>query len=146
MITIKRMSDCAFAEVTKAWNRGFEGYFFPIAMTEALLVEDAQGQAVGYAMYNRMASDEGKVSAIVLRHCAAQPGHADADTILRVALAELYGPHELECRRSTFNLWQFGHGCLLFWAMRTVKQQQGSIPFSKSDKISNALPKSGNIV
>lgn len=265
MITIKRMSDCTFAEVTKAWNRGFEGYFFPIAMTEemlvqrlgaegyvlnlsvvafdgqepvglvasglrtingrkvawnggtgvatayrrqgvgrqlmgetlalyqeagvhdatleaisenvkaialyeqlgyevvdrllfwqrtdalsadhfgagvadgryrvrhvlaqeasglafyqadapwqnqwqsmrdgeALLVEDAQGQAVGYAMYKRMANDEGKISAIVLRHCVAQPGHADADTILRVALSELYAPHELECRRSTFNL------------------------------------------
>ncbi|QRG67458.1 GNAT family N-acetyltransferase [Brevibacillus choshinensis] len=264
MITIKRMSDCTFAEVTKAWNRGFEGYFFPVAMTEEMLVqrlgaegyvlglsvvafddqepiglvasglrtvngkkiawnggtgvatayrrqgvgrqlmaatlelyeeagvddatleavsqndkaialyeqlgyevldrllfwqrtdalpenlfgvkenapyrvrhvlaqevsrlpfyqadapwqnqwqsmrdgealsiEDEQGQTVGYAMYKRMVNDEGKVSAIVLRHCAAQPGHADADTIMRAALHELYAPHDLECRRSTFNL------------------------------------------
>lgn len=71
---------------------------------EALLIEDAHGRAVGYAMYKRMLNEEGKVAAIVLRHCAAEPGHHDADTILRVALDELYAPHDLECRRSTFNL------------------------------------------
>ncbi|RNB79407.1 GNAT family N-acetyltransferase [Brevibacillus nitrificans] len=71
---------------------------------EALVVEDAVGQEVGYAMYKRVASDAGKVTAIALRHCVAQPDHADADTILRVALTEMYAPYELECRRSTFNL------------------------------------------
>lgn len=39
MITIKRMSECTFAEVTKAWNRGFEGYYIPVAMTEESLVQ-----------------------------------------------------------------------------------------------------------
>lgn len=71
---------------------------------EALLVEDEQGHAVGYAMYKRTVNEEGNVASIVLRHCVAQPGHSDADTIMRVALTALYAPHEWECRRSTFNL------------------------------------------
>ncbi|ELK42171.1 GNAT family N-acetyltransferase [Brevibacillus agri] len=48
MITIKRMSDCTFAEVTKAWNRGFEGYFIPIVMTEEMLVQRLGSE--GYAL------------------------------------------------------------------------------------------------
>lgn len=71
---------------------------------EALLVEDERGQAVGYAMYKRAVNEEGKIAAIVLRQCEAQPGHGDEEAILRAALRELYGPSELECRRSTFNL------------------------------------------
>lgn len=39
MITIKRMSDCTIAEITNAWNRGFEGYFFPVEMTEESIVQ-----------------------------------------------------------------------------------------------------------
>ncbi|USG65497.1 GNAT family N-acetyltransferase [Brevibacillus ruminantium] len=32
-ISIKRFPECTLAEITEAWNRGFEGYFFPITMT-----------------------------------------------------------------------------------------------------------------
>lgn len=48
MITIKRMSDCTFAEVTKAWNRGFEGYFIEFTMTEEMLVQRLGGE--GYVL------------------------------------------------------------------------------------------------
>ncbi|GED67429.1 hypothetical protein BRE01_11310 [Brevibacillus reuszeri] len=71
---------------------------------QALVVEDQDGQAVGYAMYKIVLNDDGKLGAIVLRQCAAQPGHPDAKNILRTALASVYAPHEVECRRSTFNL------------------------------------------
>lgn len=70
----------------------------------ALVVEDSNGQAVGYALYKPMLNEAGQVSAIVLRQCAAQPGHNDARTILNVALAHVYAPYELDCKRSTFNL------------------------------------------
>ncbi|MGD8192241.1 GNAT family N-acetyltransferase [Brevibacillus ginsengisoli] len=30
MLTIKRLSECTFLEAVKVWNRGFEGYFFPV--------------------------------------------------------------------------------------------------------------------
>ena len=71
---------------------------------EALVVEDSQGAPVGYALYKRALNDAGKVAAIVLRQCAAQPDHPDAEAILRVALHHLYAPADGECRRSTFNL------------------------------------------
>jgi len=71
---------------------------------QALIVEDQEGQAVGYAMYKIVLSEEGKLNAIVLRQCAAQPEHADAKDILRTALAYLYAPYEVACRRTTFNL------------------------------------------
>ncbi|MCK9910183.1 GNAT family N-acetyltransferase, partial [Microbacteriaceae bacterium K1510] len=33
LITIKRLSECTFEEGTKAWNRGFEGYYFDATST-----------------------------------------------------------------------------------------------------------------
>jgi GNAT superfamily N-acetyltransferase len=33
MITIKRLSECTFDEATRAWNRGFEGYYFDATAT-----------------------------------------------------------------------------------------------------------------
>jgi ribosomal protein S18 acetylase RimI-like enzyme len=39
MIVVKRMNQCTLAEVTLAWNRGFEGYFVPVTMTEESLLQ-----------------------------------------------------------------------------------------------------------
>jgi len=33
MLTIKRLSECTWEEATKAWNRGFEGYYFDATST-----------------------------------------------------------------------------------------------------------------
>ncbi|MGG1658907.1 GNAT family N-acetyltransferase [Brevibacillus sp. NRS-1366] len=71
---------------------------------QTLLVEDQSGQVVGYAMYKSVLNEEGTLSAIVLRQCVAQSGHPDAKNILATALAKVYAPYELVCRRSTFNL------------------------------------------
>jgi ribosomal protein S18 acetylase RimI-like enzyme len=71
---------------------------------EVILIDDQEGQTVGYAMFKRMLNEEGRTTAIALRQCVAKPEHPDAETILRVALKSLYAPHDLDCRRSTFNL------------------------------------------
>lgn len=71
---------------------------------EVILIDDHEGQTVGYAMYKRMLNEEGKVTVIALRQCVAMPDHPDAENILRLALNQLYAPHELDCRRTTFNL------------------------------------------
>lgn len=39
MVTLKKMSDCSISDITKAWNRGFEGYFIPVSMTEESIVQ-----------------------------------------------------------------------------------------------------------
>lgn len=64
MISIKRMSDCTFAEVTKAWNRGFEGYFFPVTMTEEILVQrlGAEGYILSLSV---VAFDDGEPIGVV---------------------------------------------------------------------------------
>lgn len=72
--------------------------------SEVILIDDLEGQTVGYAMYKRTLNEEGNVAAITLRQCAAKPDHPDAENILRLALSKLYAPHALDCRRTTFNL------------------------------------------
>ncbi|MFM1655607.1 GNAT family N-acetyltransferase [Brevibacillus sp. B_LB10_24] len=38
MITVKRLCDCSLSDITQAWNRGFEGYYFPVSMTVESLI------------------------------------------------------------------------------------------------------------
>ncbi|MBA2878130.1 hypothetical protein HNR63_001184 [Anoxybacillus kamchatkensis] len=33
MLQIKRLSECTLKEAVRAWNAGFEGYYFPIQLT-----------------------------------------------------------------------------------------------------------------
>ncbi|QQE76721.1 GNAT family N-acetyltransferase [Brevibacillus composti] len=39
MISIKRFPACTLDEITMAWNRGFEGYYFPITMTVETMMQ-----------------------------------------------------------------------------------------------------------
>ncbi|NTU21625.1 GNAT family N-acetyltransferase [Brevibacillus sp. HB1.2] len=82
----------------------WQNYWLNLRDAQAVLIEDREGQAVGYAMYKCSINEEGKVSGIVLRQCVAQPEHPDAQDILKTALAHVYGPLAHDCRRSTFNL------------------------------------------
>ncbi|MFS0557590.1 GNAT family N-acetyltransferase [Brevibacillus sp. 179-C9.3 HS] len=82
----------------------WQNYWLNLRDAQAVLVEDREGQAVGYAMYKCSVNEEDKVSGIVLRQCVAQPERPDAQDILKTALAHVYGPLEHDCRRSTFNL------------------------------------------
>lgn len=82
----------------------WQNYWMNLRDAQTLLVEDSEGQAVGYAMYRCTVNEEGKVSGIVLRQCVARPAHPDAQAILKTALTHVYGPPGHECRRSTFNL------------------------------------------
>ncbi|CAM5797511.1 MULTISPECIES: GNAT family N-acetyltransferase [Brevibacillus] len=70
---------------------------------EAVFVEDALGETLGYALYKRTFDEEGKLAAITLRQCAYHPDRADAEDIVRFALAHAYGPLDYTCRRGTFN-------------------------------------------
>ncbi|MGN7469191.1 GNAT family N-acetyltransferase [Brevibacillus sp. SAFN-007a] len=83
-----------------AWQNHWQS----LSDAQALVVEDSEGQAVGYALYKHVLNAAGRVSAIVLRQCVAQPERRDARSIVNVALAHVYGPHGLDCKRSTFNL------------------------------------------
>ena len=71
---------------------------------EARVVEDAEGNVVGYALCRRYYNLEGHLAAVVLTQCETLPGHPDADTILAAALRNIFGPASVQCRRSTMNL------------------------------------------
>jgi ribosomal protein S18 acetylase RimI-like enzyme len=70
----------------------------------ALIIADAQGEAVGYALYKKTFDQEGRLAAIVLYQCAAAPAEPNAENIVARALAEVYAPLDVECHRSTHNL------------------------------------------
>lgn len=71
---------------------------------EALVVTDAEGVAVGFALYKKKIEEQGNVSGIVLHQCVAGFDGDAAEAICRRALKHLYAPLDFECRRSTHNL------------------------------------------
>ena len=73
---------------------------------EALIVYDANGHTVGFALYRRRYDGQGSLKVIALHQCLAKPGHEDSESILLTALRELFSPLELDCHRTTHNLSQ----------------------------------------
>ena len=67
-----------------------------------LIVSDARGDDVGYALYKRIFDEEGRATIVYLYQCAAAPGHQNAETIVARALEEVFSTLDLECR--THNL------------------------------------------
>lgn len=70
---------------------------------EALIVNDASGDAVGYALFKKTYDERGSVREIVLHQCVAKR-ERDADAIIACALRSAFAPLDLECRRKTYNL------------------------------------------
>lgn len=70
---------------------------------EALIVCDAYGAAVGYALYQKKYDEQGSTISIALYQCVSLPG-VDAEAVISCALQTVYAPPELECERSTYNL------------------------------------------
>jgi GNAT superfamily N-acetyltransferase len=71
---------------------------------EALVVVDSSNVEVGYALYKKRCDETGAVNSIALYQCEAHPEREDSRSIVEFALDQAFGPGELECRRSTYNL------------------------------------------
>lgn len=71
---------------------------------QSLTVFDATGKSVGYAIYKRTFDQTGNVVALPLYQCEAAPGHPDTERILRLLLAAVYTPWDLQVRRVAFNI------------------------------------------
>jgi len=71
---------------------------------EALIVSDASGREVGYALYRRKLDEQGRVTSIALCQCVASPELTDKEAVISCALKHLFAPFDLECRRTTYNL------------------------------------------
>jgi ribosomal protein S18 acetylase RimI-like enzyme len=69
---------------------------------EALIVSNADGAAVGYALYGKKRDHQGRLTEIALHQCVAIAG-ADTEAIVGCALGSLYAPLQLKCKRSTYN-------------------------------------------
>lgn len=69
-----------------------------------LIVSEASGEDVGYALYKKIFEQDGQISSITLYQCVAAPGKHDAETILARALQEVFAPLDVGCRRLTHNL------------------------------------------
>ncbi len=68
-----------------------------------VIVSDAAGVEVGYALYKKKFDRQGKLNAVALYQCEVQPFSEDADDIVACLLEYVYAPLEVECRRSTYN-------------------------------------------
>ncbi len=75
-----------------------------LACGEALLVRDTIGTPVGYALFKRKFTSEGKLENIELFQCEVAPNRADAGDIVLFTLQNVFGAESGQFRRRTFNL------------------------------------------
>jgi hypothetical protein len=83
---------------------GWTGQWFNLSAGSSLLVCDAAGRIVGYALFRRQYDDAGNLSSVVLYQCEADPGRGDADDIVRYALTKVYEPFDSRIERIAENL------------------------------------------
>ncbi len=69
---------------------------------EALIVSDAHGAPVGYALFKKKRDEQGTIVDIALHQCVALPG-PNAEKVVACALENLYAPMQEACGRSTYN-------------------------------------------
>ena len=91
-----------FYEASVPWQAQWQS--LPLNDSLGLIVSDARGEDVGYALYKKAFEQDGRPAGITLYQCVAAPGRQDAENILARALQEVYAPLDLECRRLTHNL------------------------------------------
>lgn len=75
-----------------AWDNG-----------EAVIVSDGNTD-IGYALFRKKFSGHEILESIALYQCEAAPDRNDAAEIVNAALEHVYGPLDVECRRTTSNL------------------------------------------
>lgn len=91
-----------FYEASVPWQAQWQS--LPLNDSLGLIVSDARGEDVGYALYKKAFEQDGRPAGITLYQCVAAPGRQDAENILARALQEVYAPLEAGCHRMTHNL------------------------------------------
>ncbi|WP_246009520.1 GNAT family N-acetyltransferase [Brevibacillus fluminis] len=90
----------SFSDTLHPWQTQWQG----VRDGESLIVLNADGQEVGYAIYKRSFDESGKPLQVSLLQCEVRPGHVQADDIVRLALSHAFAPWDVACKRTTFNL------------------------------------------
>ncbi|WJH33480.1 GNAT family N-acetyltransferase [Paenibacillus sp. CC-CFT747] len=89
-----------FYRLRTAWG----SQWFSLADGESLLVLDERGEPAAYALYSKHYDKDGKLSSISLKQCEPAPGREDAESAVRFALSEVFGPLDLPVTRIVDNL------------------------------------------
>ncbi|HSS19922.1 MAG TPA: GNAT family N-acetyltransferase [Pyrinomonadaceae bacterium] len=71
---------------------------------QAVIVSDAAGVDVGYALFRKKFAEAGKLEGIALSQCEVSPDRPDSAAIAVSTLSHVYSPLDQDCRRSTSNL------------------------------------------
>jgi Acetyltransferase (GNAT) family len=75
-----------------------------LACGEAVLVQDTAGVPVGYALFKKKFTSEGKVESIGLFQCEVAPDRADAREIALFTLRRVFAAELGKFKRITYNL------------------------------------------
>lgn len=71
---------------------------------DGIIVFDKEGKAGAYALARKTYNDSGKLTAVTLFQCEADPAHRERKAMLHTVLAAAFGPVAEDCTRSTDNL------------------------------------------
>lgn len=71
---------------------------------EGILVLDARGTPLGYALFKKKFDDKGRLSSVALYQCEVAPNQADSELIASLALQSVFSPELGTYRRATYNL------------------------------------------
>ncbi|MDF2723685.1 MAG: hypothetical protein K0Q59_3360 [Paenibacillus sp.] len=66
--------------------------WFAVESNEAIIALDAQGNAAGYAIYNKSLNKDGHAASVRLTQCEADPRRSDGDEVIRYLLSEVFAP------------------------------------------------------
>jgi GNAT superfamily N-acetyltransferase len=82
----------------------WQNHWEHIADGESLLVQDRNGETIGYALYKRNLNQAGKLVSIALFQCEAAPERVDINDIIKFTLSNVFAPLDQACKRTTFNM------------------------------------------
>jgi hypothetical protein len=71
---------------------------------ESLIAIDAEGRAVGYALFNRAYGENGELRSVTLQQCEGSEECKDKSGLFRMLLSEVYGSFRSSCTYRTSDL------------------------------------------
>lgn len=76
--------------------------WFHMREDQTLVVCDAAGDRVGYALFDRERDEQGNLKAIHLKHCEVKPGCPDPEGIVSYLLQRVFAPYDEAILRTAY--------------------------------------------
>ncbi|MGB8953797.1 MAG: hypothetical protein WCC10_00360 [Tumebacillaceae bacterium] len=99
-VPVFQVRSLPFLRTVTSWQSQWKN----IMNAQAIIVSDADGKPVGYAIYRPFLSDDETAESVRLFQCEVAPGREDQQDLARVLLSKVFGPYTRDIPRRTHDL------------------------------------------